>query len=100
MRENIKKGFKANYGLIEAKKKMSIYDELTNILSNDFEGSEQEKVVIVLNDEKIDMLHSFINWYVSEIEASADLENVNIDKTEHIMGLKRIRNNINKFYEK
>jgi hypothetical protein len=91
MRPTIKKGFKANYGRSEGKEKLKVYDEVKEKIVNEFEANEHaEEHEIELTEQQIDMLHSFINWYVSELKKDGDHKDNDI-----LQSLERIKEKIN-----
>jgi ferritin len=96
MRHTIKKGFKVNYGRSEGKKKINIYDAAKESLESEFEANEQvEEHEIEVTEEQIDMLHSFINWYVPELQKEDDHED-----NEILQALERIKESVNSLIEK
>jgi hypothetical protein len=48
-----------------------------------------------INEQELNMLHSFINWYVQEIQKSAGVQNADITKDEQIEILVSIQNKVN-----
>lgn len=82
MRKAIKKGFKATYGLLDGRKKLKLFDEIKDKLSSDFD-EDMDIFIFYLAADEIDMLASFLNWYVKELSKSTeelDAENKEILK--------------------
>lgn len=90
MRHNIKKGFKSNYGRSEGKDKLKVYDGIKERLWNDLEGEEKGTYEFNIDEVEMNMLHSFLNWYVEEIKLSAEDQGADIEKDEQIMILERL----------
>lgn len=90
MRHNIKKGFKSNYGRSEGKDKLKVYDGIKERLWNDLEGEEKGTYEFNIDEVEMNMLHSFLNWYVEEIKLSAEDQGADIEKDEQIMILDRL----------
>lgn len=90
MRHNIKKGFKSNYGRSEGKDKLKVYDGIKERLWNDLEGEEKGTYEFNIDEVEMNMLHSFLSWYVEEIKLSAEDQGADIEKDEQIMILDRL----------
>lgn len=69
MRKAVKKGFKKTYGLFGYKEKMKLYD---GIIEYTNELNLEEDQELVLNDDLHEMLVSFMEWYVEELENGLD----------------------------
>jgi hypothetical protein len=94
MRKPIKKGFKANYGHFESRKQLKIYDGLKERFETEL-NEEIDPILFVLTEPELNMLHSFINWYVQEIQKSAGVQQADITKDEQIEILVSIQNKVN-----
>jgi hypothetical protein len=94
MRKPIKKGFKSNYGHFEGRKKLKEYDELKETFMNELQESI-DPVTFDLNNLELNMLQSFLNWYVLEIKISAESQGANVEKDEQIVILDDINNKVN-----
>jgi hypothetical protein len=94
MRTPIKKGFKVNYGHFESRKQLKIYDGLKERFETEL-NEEIDPILFELTEPELNMLHSFINWYVQEIQKSAGVQKADITKDEQIEILVSIQNKIN-----
>lgn len=99
MRHNIKKGFKSNYGRSEGKEKLKIYDDLKGSFGSDLEEEEKSFYDFNVEPEEMNMLHSFLNWYVEEIKLSAEDQGADIEKDEQIKILDRLNIKISNVVE-
>lgn len=70
MRQNVRKGFKSNYGRKEGKEILISYDEVKSAFQQAIEGLEEDHQAIDLhfNIKEVNMLHSFVTWYAAELE--------------------------------
>lgn len=94
MRKPIKRGFKSNYGHFEGRKKLKEYDELKEMFMNELKENI-DPVTFDLNNLELNMLQSFLNWYVLEIKISAESQGANVEKDEQIVILDDINNKVN-----
>jgi hypothetical protein len=94
MRKPIKKGFKANYGHFESRRHVKIYDGLKERLEREL-NEEVDPISLDVDEQELNMLHSFINWYIQEIEKSATTQKADITKDEQIEILVSIQNKVN-----
>lgn len=99
MRHNIKKGFKSNYGRTEGKEQLKVYDGIKERLGSDLEGKEKGFYEFNIDWVEMNMLHSFLNWYVEEIKLSAEDQGTDIEKDEPIKILDRLSVKISNFVE-
>lgn len=89
MRKAIKKGFKANYGHFEGRNKLKLYDSLKERFESQL-NEETDPIYFDLNAQEVDMLHSFMYWYVSKIKSSAKEQGANAAQDEQIAILEAI----------
>lgn len=70
MRQNVRNGFKSNYGRKEGKEILISYDEVKSAFQQAIEGLEEDHQAIDLhfNIKEVNMLHSFVTWYAAELE--------------------------------
>jgi hypothetical protein len=94
MRKPIKKGFKANYGHFENRRHIKIYDDLKGRLEQEL-NEEIDPISMDVDEQELNMLHSFVNWYIQEIEKSAATQKADITKDEQIEILVSIQNKVN-----
>jgi hypothetical protein len=94
MRNSVKKGFKRNYGLFEGKQKIKIYDAMKESFSGTFERDEVNGTE--LDHEQLDMLHSFIKWYIPELSLDADDEGIKWESNESAQALERVKEQVYK----
>jgi hypothetical protein len=94
MRKPIKKGFKANYGHFESRRHIKIYDDLKGRLEQEL-NEEIDPISLDVDEQELNMLHSFVNWYIQEIEKSAATQKADITKDEQIEILVSIQNKVN-----
>ena len=69
-RNNVKKGFKRNYGLLGHKEKLSVYDSLKEKIINrfiDLEEQEEKTFFVELDHEEVYMLNSFLEFYITSL---------------------------------
>ncbi|MGG5253520.1 hypothetical protein ACQYAD_08495 [Neobacillus sp. SM06] len=98
MRKPIKKGFKSNYGLKEGRRLIKEYDSLKLQLEDKI-NQEEETQIFIWNENEINMLRSFLNWYVLEISSSAETQGANIENDEQFKILTGIHNKVNRTVE-
>ncbi|MFO1442685.1 hypothetical protein KDN24_05590 [Bacillus sp. Bva_UNVM-123] len=99
MRNNIKKGFKSNYGRIEGKRMIKVFDDIKDCFNSEFTGEERELYEFNFETDEIDMLHSFIAWYVQEIKLSAEIQGADIEKDEQVVVLDKLNIKIKEMVE-
>ncbi|MEH7126029.1 hypothetical protein V7127_22720 [Bacillus sp. JJ1773] len=99
MRHNIKKGFKSNYGRSEGKEKLKVYDDIKGRFGSDLEVEEKSFYDFNIEKEEMNMLHSFLKWYVEEIKLSAEDQGADIEKDEQIQILDKLSIKINNIVE-
>lgn len=69
-RSNVKKGFKRNYGLLGHREKINVYDSLKDKVINlfiDLEEQEEKTFFLELTLEEVNMLNSFLNFYITSL---------------------------------
>lgn len=95
MRNSIKKGFKKSYGRNEGKEKLSVYDSIITNLNDSLEiYGEKEYYDTDLNYAQIDMLDSFINFYVDKLEQQAAGEKINHEGNETFLILNSVKEKV------
>lgn len=99
MRHNIKKGFKSNYGRSGGKEKLKVYDEIKGRFGSGLEEEEKSFYDFNLDVEEMDMLHSFLVWYVQEIKLSAEDQGADVEKDEQLTILDRLSVKISNIVE-
>lgn len=69
-RKNVKKGFKANYGGKDGKEILKDYDDIISLLESNLEPLDNVEIreFFSLEDSKLNVLYSFLSWYVPEVE--------------------------------
>jgi hypothetical protein len=92
MRQNIKRGLKANYGAFEGKQKVKTYDDTKRLLAESFED-ETEKAITLLEDQ-LDILNSFLEWYVPELILEAEDEGLNLSDNHSLNALERCKKEV------
>lgn len=99
MRKTLKKGFKANYGSLEGKRMIKLYDSIKERLETDLELIEEVNLFTYdLAPEEINMLQQFTTWYVNEIKVSIDTEK-DIMTNEQLIVLEEIAKQLTKITE-
>ncbi|GIN62765.1 hypothetical protein J27TS8_27580 [Robertmurraya siralis] len=93
MRKSVKKGFKANYGLLEGRKKIKLYDDIKEKISEGYD-EEMDIVILPFSVDEIDMLSSFMNFYVLELKLAAEIETFNIKNNEVLRVLEIIKDRV------
>lgn len=94
MRKNVRKGFKSNYGSL-AKSVLSSYDDVKNTTAQALEGLEgQEKHTFNYNIKEIDMLHSFLSFYLIETEKEFSSHDLKEEDKEHLTCLEQIKSKV------
>jgi hypothetical protein len=102
MRKPIKKGFKSNYGHFEGRKMIKKYDEVKERFENELKEEshlESEVLPFVLIDDEINMLSSFLTWYVEEIQKSAKQQGAKTNEDEQVMILVEVNQKLNSSIE-
>lgn len=94
MRKSIKKGFKATYGYLEGRKKIKLFDKVKEKLSEDIDNEEVDIFIFELLADEVDMLSSFLRWYVLELELSAEIEGLNTENNEILTVLREVRDKV------
>ena len=70
MRKSIKSVLKRNYGYLEGKRLMKVYDEVKTTLKDQLEYlDENTEYPFLLNEEEIDLLYSFLQAFCQKVEA-------------------------------
>lgn len=91
MRKSVKKGFKANYGLLEGRKKLKLFEKVKEKLAEEIDNEEVDIFIFDLLAEEVDMLSSFLNWYVQELELQAEVDGLKTDNNEILNVLREVR---------
>lgn len=99
MRNSIKKGFKSNYGRIEGKRMLKVFDGIKECFSSEFASEDKECYEFTFESGEMDMLHSFIAWYVQEIKLSAEMQGAGIEKDEQVAVLDKLNIKIKEIVE-
>jgi hypothetical protein len=105
MRKAIKKGFKSSYGLLEGRKKVKLYDTIKERFESELKEHTEEvdqqndAIQFVLIDDEINMISSFLTWYLEEIKKSAKAQGVMTNKDEQISILMDINEKLNSSIE-
>lgn len=91
MRKNVRKGFKKNYGN-EAKEVLSSYDEVKKTMIQVLEkmGEQEGKKELHFNIKEIDMLQSFLGFYIEKVEEEIKLNKMSEEDRDQIECLKSI----------
>lgn len=97
MRKTVKRGFKSNKEVIET------FDDTKEILFESIEPLEEaaEETDVHFNIKNVDILHSFLSWYVPELDktfskAGKDAKKEDIEQFET---LRSVHTNISKVKE-
>lgn len=92
MRKNIRKGFKSNYGT-EFKLYLNSYDEVKVTVTEALEGLNEQDghFIFNFNIREIDMIFSFLEFYIMQLHALVDLNKVNEVDSEQIGYLTTIK---------
>lgn len=92
MRKNIRKGFKSNYGT-EFKVYLNSYDEVKVTVSEALEGMSEKSshFIFNFNIREIDMIFSFLEFYIMQLHELVDLEKVNEVDSKQIGYLTNIK---------
>lgn len=92
MRKNIKKGFKSNYGT-EFKLYLNSYDEVKVTVTEALEGLKEQDghFIFNFNIREIDMIFSFLEFYIMQLHELVDLEKINGIDSEQIRDLTTIK---------
>jgi hypothetical protein len=105
MNKAIKKGFKSNYGLLEGRKKIKLYDSIKERFESELKDHTEElelkndAIDFVFVDDEINMTSSFLTWYLEEIKKSAKSQGVMTNKDEQISILVDINEKLNRSIE-
>ncbi|SGI72142.1 Uncharacterised protein [Mycobacterium tuberculosis] len=103
MRQNVRKGFKSNYGRKEGKEVLSSYDEVKLAFQQAIEGLEDDSQAVDLhfNIKEVNMLHSFVSWYAAELELTFEAagKKAGEEDQKQIDTFNEIKNRIEKVLE-
>lgn len=100
MRKNIKKAFKTNYSKSEGKELLNVYDEVKGTLESFLDIEEGEEINIHFEEKELNMLHSFVNWYVTELTKLYEeaermtVKKMNEEDREHLEILKTVESKV------
>lgn len=95
MRKNVRKGFKSNYGS-QAKSVLSSFDDVKNTTAQALEGmgEEESNHTFNYNINEIDMLHSFLSFYLIETRKEFSEQDLNSEDQEQINCLESIKSKV------
>ncbi|MCM3708578.1 hypothetical protein M3205_23325 [Cytobacillus firmus] len=103
MRQNVRKGFKSNYGRKEGKEVLASYDEVKLAFQQAIEGLEEDHQAVDLhfNIKEVNMLHSFVSWYAAELELTFEAagKKAGEEDQKQIDSLNEIKRRIEKVLE-
>lgn len=103
MRQNVRKGFKSNYGRKEGKEVLASYDEVKLAFQQAIEGLEDDSQAVDLhfNIKEVNMLHSFVSWYAAELELTFEAagKKAGEEDQKQIDTFNEIKNRIEKVLE-
>ncbi|MBU8733717.1 hypothetical protein KM915_27285 [Cytobacillus oceanisediminis] len=103
MRQNVRKGFKSNYGRKEGKEVLASYDEVKLAFQQAIEGLEDDSQAVDLhfNIKEVNMLHSFVSWYAAELELTFEAagKQAGEEDQKQIDTFNEIKNRIEKVLE-
>lgn len=103
MRQNVRKGFKSNYGRKEGKEVLASYDEVKSAFQQAIEGLEDDSQAVDLhfNIKEVNMLHSFVSWYAAELELTFEAagKEAGEEDQKQIDTFNEIKNRIEKVLE-
>lgn len=103
MRQNVRKGFKSNYGRKEGKEVLASYDEVKSAFQQAIEGLEDDSQAVDLhfNIKEVNMLHSFVSWYAAELELTFEAagKKAGEEDQKQIDTFNEIKNRIEKVLE-
>lgn len=96
MRKNVRKGFKKNYKG-SAATVLASYDDVKNTTAHALENMSEndETFTFHYNINEIDMLHSFLAFYLVEIEKEFSNADLNEEDRMQIDSLSRIKDKVN-----
>lgn len=85
MRKNVRKGFKSNYGN-EAKEILVSYDEVKNTMISALKemAEQEEKRDFNFNIREIEMLSSFLDFYIVQFQAVIDESKDNVSQEDKL----------------
>lgn len=95
MRKNVRKGFKSNYGR-DSKDYIASYDEVKNTIAKELEnmGENEDSCYFHFNIREIDMLFSFLDFYVNEVDLVINLEKLSQEDKEQMKYLSSIKDKV------
>lgn len=95
IRKNIKRGFKINYGKQDGKELLKVYDGIKEKLVEKVDVIEDEDSEFILNfelsKEELNMLLSFLDFYLLKIQSEIGEHKLNEEDEEQINILKDIQ---------
>jgi len=93
MNKNIKKGLKRNYDKLEAKKHISIFNDIKHYL-NELINEEDQEYMLVFSPEQYNFLHYFLSWYTEELMLQAELDGNDKEFKEIIAALQEVHKKV------
>lgn len=84
MRKNVKKGLKNNYGKKEGKEILQSFDEVKVNLEDSLYLLEEDhqEAEIIFSENELNMVSSFLDWYIPEIELTYEAAKKKLHKEE------------------
>ncbi len=108
-RKNVRNGFKRNYGKTESKEILASFDEVKQSLEEiidpveeNEEANPKEMHILHYNIKEIDVIHSFILWYLPKLTETleeATKGKINDEDQRQIEVLNRILSKVDKLKE-
>lgn len=88
MRKNLKKGLKRNHGNKEAKELINIFDQAKEKLEEALlilevtPEEDTQEALLIFEQSELNILGSFLSWYVTEIEISYEVAGKHLHQEE------------------
>ncbi|RDI48024.1 hypothetical protein [Falsibacillus pallidus] len=87
---------KSNYGLMEGRRKNKLFDAIKFKFEAAFTQDQKDEYEFEFSFEEMDMLHSFVDWYVKELDLEAEDQGENVSDNPMFLSLVSVRNQVEK----
>lgn len=95
MRRNVRKGFKRNHGK-SAGAVLAAYDEVKNTTAHALENlaENDQGYTFHYNIQEIDMMQSFLSFYLAEIDKEMTVADLNQEDQDQILYLQAVKEKV------
>lgn len=95
MRRNVRKGFKRNHGKSSGAV-LAAYDEVKNTTAHALENltEDEQGFTFHYNIQEIDMIQSFLSFYLAEIEKEMNAADLNQEDQDQLVYLQAVKDKV------